>query len=91
MSLNIKSATAERAIRKLAAATGESLTQTIEKAAEERLARVQKSRGRGKRKSLAERLGPFQEMVAAEREGKKGGGTAKELMDALYDDHGAPI
>jgi ribonuclease VapC len=38
-------ATAERAVRELAAATGETVTTAVRRAAEERLAQVQRSRG----------------------------------------------
>ena len=91
MGLNIKSPKAEEAIRKLAAATGEGLTEAIQKAAEERLARIKEGRRRGKAKSLSERLRPLQEMVAAERKKKRDKRTAKELMDELYDEHGLPV
>lgn len=89
--MNIKSPVAEEAIRKLAAATGEGLTEAIQKAVEERLARIKASGRRGKGKSLLERLRPLQEMVAAERKRKKDARTAKELMDELYDEHGLPV
>jgi antitoxin VapB len=91
MGLNIKSREAEEAIRKLAAATGEGLTEATRKAVEERLARVQESRNHRKGKSLSERLRPLQEMVATERKRKKDTRTAKELMDELYDEHGLPV
>jgi antitoxin VapB len=90
MGLNIKSPEAEAAIRKLAAATGEGLTEAIRKAAEERLARIRQGTSRGNPRSLAERLRPLQEMVAAERRRKKDARTAKELMNELYDEHGLP-
>jgi antitoxin VapB len=90
MSLNIKSERAEVAIRELAAATGESLTEAIQKAAEERLARISTSRNRDKARSLMERLRPLQEIVAVERKRRRDTRTAKQIMDELYDDHGLP-
>ena len=90
MGLNIKSAGAETAIRKLAAATGESLTEAIRKAAEERLARISTSRRPDTAKSLLERLRPLQEMVAAERKQRRDTQSAREMMDDLYDEHGLP-
>ena len=90
MGINIKSPKTEAAIRALAAATGEGLTEAIRKAAEERLARVRQTRPRGAAKSLGERLRPLQEMVAAERRRKKDARTARELMNELYDEHGLP-
>ena len=90
MGLNIKSPEAETAIRKLAAATGESLTEAVQKAAEERLTRIRANRRPDSAKSLLERLRPLQEMVAAERKRKRDTRTAKQLMDELYDEHGLP-
>jgi antitoxin VapB len=44
VSLNIKDSATERAVRELAALTGESITATIRRAAEERLQRVRSKR-----------------------------------------------
>ncbi|WP_119678692.1 type II toxin-antitoxin system VapB family antitoxin [Indioceanicola profundi] len=44
MALNIKSDEAEQAVRRLAELTGESITETIRIAAEERLARLEATR-----------------------------------------------
>ena len=90
MGLNIKSSEAEAVVRELAAATGEGLTEAVQKAAEERLARVKQSRRSKTAKSLLERLRPLQEIIAAERRAKGDVRTAQELMDALYDEHGLP-
>ncbi|HEY3776981.1 MAG TPA: type II toxin-antitoxin system VapB family antitoxin [Rhizomicrobium sp.] len=91
MGLNIKSARAEAAIRELAAATGEGLTEAIQKAAEERLARIKQRQRPETGKSLLERLRPLQDIIAAERRMKGDVRTAEELMDELYDEHGLPI
>lgn len=90
MGLNIKSPEAETAIRKLAAATGESLTEAVRKAAEERLGRLHKSERPDTAKSLLERIRPLQQMIAAERKRRRDTRTAKELMDELYDERGLP-
>ncbi len=46
MALNIKSAEADRLARELSKATGESITQAVTKALEERLNRVERKRGK---------------------------------------------
>lgn len=47
MSLNIKDPLTETAVRQLAALTGEGVTMTVRRAAQERLARLQRERSRG--------------------------------------------
>ncbi len=90
MGLNIKSATAEKAIRDLAAATGESLTDAIERAAKERLARIHaKSRPKTAEEFLAA-IRPLQDAIAAERAARGDTRTGKELRDELYDEYGLP-
>jgi antitoxin VapB len=90
MGLNIKNAKAEKAIRDLAAATGESLTEAIARAALERLERV----GSGARprtgSELLARLQPLLDKIAAERLANNDTRTGKELLDELYDEHGLP-
>jgi len=90
MGVNIKSAEAEAAIRCLAAATGEGLTEAVQKAVLERLARVRERRQRGAPKGLSERLRPLQELVAAERRKRNDARSAKDLVNELYDEHGIP-
>jgi antitoxin VapB len=53
MPLNIKSQPAEAVVRELAALTGESVTTAVQRAAEERLSRLRRTRARG---SLAAEL-----------------------------------
>jgi antitoxin VapB len=90
MGLNIKNPEAEKAIRDLAAATGESLTEAIEKAAKERLARIQaKSKPRTVEEFL-EAIRPIQDAFAAARKASGDTRTSQELMDELYDEHGLP-
>ena len=91
MGLNIKSHRAEAAIRALAAKTGEGLTEAVERAVEERLARLRQSGAPATGASLLDRIRPLQELVAAERRAKGDSRTARELMDALYDESGLPV
>lgn len=91
MGLNIKSATAEQAIRDLAAETGESLTEAVERAALERLRRIRQSTGPAQTvEEFLAAIRPLQDAVAAERRARSDARTAQELMDELYDEHGLP-
>lgn len=91
MGLNIKSATAEQAIRDLAAETGESLTEAVERAALERLRRIRQStRPAQTVEEFLAAIRPLQDAVAAERRARSDTRTAQELMDELYDEHGLP-
>ena len=90
MGLNIKSTKAEAAIRELAALTGETLTQAVERAALERLERAKQKK---KRRSLEEALAalrPIQAMLRASRIDPSDKRTARQLIDELYDEHGLP-
>jgi antitoxin VapB len=90
MGLNIKSPSAEQAIRDLAAETGESLTDAVERAARERLARI---RAQDKPTTVEEFLAairPIQQAIAAERAARGDTRTSRELMDELYDEFGLP-
>jgi antitoxin VapB len=92
MGLNIKSPTAEKAIRDLAAATGESLTEAVEKAAIERLARVKPAiRPAQTAEEFMAAIRPLQEAIAAERRARGDTRTMRELMDELYDENGLPV
>ena len=53
MALNIKDPRTERSVRELAAATGETVTMAVRKAAEERLERIRRG---GAGRSLAEEI-----------------------------------
>ena len=53
MALNIKDPKTERSVRELAAATGETVTMAVRKAAEERLERIRRG---GAGRSLAEEI-----------------------------------
>lgn len=90
MGLNIKSAKVEKAIRDLAAATGESLTEAVERAVLERLERVQAKTPSDTVEDFLARLRPLQEAIAAERAAAGDTRTSAEMLDELYDEHGLP-
>jgi antitoxin VapB len=91
MGLNIKNTQVEAKIRRLAKRTGDGLTDALEKAVDEKLARMDASEGRSSQRPLLDRLRPLQEAVAAERRKTGDTRTARELMDELYDENGLPI
>jgi antitoxin VapB len=86
MGVFIKKPEAEAKIRELAARTGETLTDAIERAVDERLARLEpepKRKGRVDRKKLAELLAYFDSLPK----------TSEHLTDDEiigYDEHGVP-
>jgi len=94
MGLNIKKPSTEAAIRRLANRTGESLTNAIESAVEEKLARIEKDDTAKKPAQTVEEflaaIKPLQDRVAEAR--KRSGDTRSllEMMDDLYDEHGLP-
>jgi antitoxin VapB len=61
MALNIKDVETDRMARELAAATGESITEAVARALEERLARVT---GRRRRRRLADDVARIQARIA---------------------------
>jgi antitoxin VapB len=94
MGLNIKNPGVEENIRKLAAQTGESLTDAIDTAVREKLARIEEEKERARPARSVEEfltaIRPFQDQIAYERRRKGDTRTARELMDELYDEHGLP-
>lgn len=91
MGLNIKSGSAERAIRELAAETGESLTEAVERAARERLERLKAEKRRDQTvEEFINAIRPLQDAVARERRQRGDTRSARELTDELYDDQGLP-
>ncbi|HEY1615467.1 MAG TPA: type II toxin-antitoxin system VapB family antitoxin [Rhizomicrobium sp.] len=90
MGLNIKNSDAEAAIRELAAATGEGLTEAVEKAVKERLARLKRQAQPETPEDLLLRLQPLQRAVATGRRKRNEVQTSRQLLDALYDRHGLP-
>jgi antitoxin VapB len=90
MALNIKKPDAEADIRELAALTGQSLTDAIQSAVQEKLQRLKKT---GAGESLQDYLAairPFQDALKAKRIDPNDRRTGKELEDELYDEHGLP-
>jgi antitoxin VapB len=83
MSLNIKNEKTHRRVRELARLTGESMTAAVDKAVQERLERV----GRSKQGSLAQRLLQIaRECAPLWKEPYK----SMEHGDLLYDEKGLP-
>ena len=83
MPLNIKSQPAEHAVRELAALTGESVTTAVQRAAEERLTRLRRTRPRG---NLAAELMEIGRRCAALPDLDPR--TPEDIIG--YDEHGAP-
>ena len=83
MPLNIKNAPAEQAVRDLAALTGETVTVAVQRAAEERLNRLRRSRGGG---SLAAELLAIGRRCAALPDLDTR--TPDDIIG--YDEHGVP-
>lgn len=83
MPLNIKDPATERAVRKLAELTGETVTMAVRRAAEERLAHV---RSAGGGRSLAEEIIEIGRRCAALPDVDRR--SAEEIIG--YDEHGLP-
>ena len=85
MGIFIKKQAAEAKIRELAARTGESLTEAIERAVEDRLAKIGPAQRKGRidRKKLAELLAYFDSLPKINEEL-----TDDEILG--YDDSGVP-
>ena len=83
MALNIKDPAAEKFVRELAAATGESVTTAVRRAAEERLQRVRRQRAG---RSLAAEILEIGRRCAALPDFDAR--TADEILG--YDEHGLP-
>ncbi len=85
MGVMIKNAATETKIRKLAARTGETLTEAIDRAVDERLQRLgpAKQKGRVNRERLAEQLAYFRSLPNFDE-----GLTDEEIIG--YDQSGVP-
>jgi len=83
MSLNIKNEKTHRLVRELARATGESMTAAVDKAVQERLQRVQRS----KKGTLTERLLQIGRECAAHM---KEPYRSIDHGEMLYDEKGLP-
>jgi antitoxin VapB len=83
MALNIKDPATEKRVRELAAATGETVTMAIRRAAEERLQRIRRDRGG---RDLVEKLMEIARHCAALPDLDRR--TADEILG--YDEQGLP-
>jgi antitoxin VapB len=90
MGLNIKNPATEAKIRALAARTGESLTDAVDTAVQEKLEQLEAQQKTVPQEPLMKRLRPLLDMVAAQRKMRGDARTSRELMDDLYDEHGLP-
>ena len=82
MALNIKDPTTEKYVRDLAAATGESVTLAVRRAAEERLQRIRRAGGRSLAADLLEIGARCAALPVLD------GRTPDEILG--YDEHGLP-
>jgi len=87
MALHINNAKANSLARKLARQTGETLTDAIIHALEEKLARGVPSRHVSEDAKLSELLAIAERATGLQGEGK----TSRQLVDELYDENGLPI
>ncbi len=94
MGLNIKNSNVVSAIRRLAAHTGESLTEAVAGAVREKLARVEEDAARNAPaktvEEFLERIKPLQNEIAEYRRAHGITQSMREMMDDLYDEHGLP-
>ena len=94
MGLNIKNPDVESNIRKLAERTGETLTDAIDNAVRERLARLEDEAAKNRPAQTVEeflaRIKPLQDAVADARRKSGDSRSVQELMDDLYDENGLP-
>ncbi len=84
MGLSIKNEDTVRAVRDLAALTGESLTAAVDTAVRERLARV-RPRRRVDEAAIDRILEHYRSLPVVDDR------SSKELIDDLYDDDGLPV
>jgi antitoxin VapB len=84
MAFHIRDPETDRIVRALAAKTGATLTDTVRKAAEEKLARVEQVEVQADQRPLRERIRDIQERVAAH--GKTGLKADKAFFDWLSGD-----
>lgn len=86
MALHLNNPTTDRLARDLARQTGESLTEAVNKALEERLARVS-------RRSTVERekfIADIRRIAKGAKGLRKQKKSSRELIDELYDEDGLP-
>jgi antitoxin VapB len=88
MALHIKSEQVDLLARKVAKKTGETITEAISVALAERLARLQ-NQTRDSEEELLRDVRAITARVSSKFRNDKR--TARELIDALYDDEGLPV
>jgi antitoxin VapB len=88
MALHIKSEQVDLLARKVAKKTGETITEAISVALAERLARLQ-NQTRDNEEELLRDVRAITARVSSKFRNDKR--TARELIDALYDDEGLPV
>jgi antitoxin VapB len=88
MALHIKSEQVDLLARKVAKKTGETITEAISVALAERLARLQ-NQTRDNEEELLRDVRAITARVSSKFRNDKR--TARELIDALYDDQGLPV
>ncbi|HWU14067.1 MAG TPA: type II toxin-antitoxin system VapB family antitoxin [Caulobacter sp.] len=86
MGISIKRADTEDLVRRVATATGESLTETIHQAVAERAARLEPD-GAARARRKAELAAFFAELDARPRTGR----TREEIEAEMYGEFGEPI
>ena len=87
MALHIINSRANELARKLAKQTGESLTEVVIKALEEKLAREAEVIETTEDAKVAELLAIAERATGLQSEGK----TSRELIEELYDEDGLPV
>jgi len=98
MGLNIKNADVETNIRKLADRTGESLTDAVDRAVREKLARLENEAPRIAPARTADEflraIKPLQDSIARERQARGDTRSVRQVLreadENFYDDHGLP-
>jgi antitoxin VapB len=90
MGLNIKKPSTEAAIRALAAHTGQSLTDAVEQAVLEKLSSIQAAQEPDTLEKMLARLRPLQDVLKGQQIDRDDRRTARELINALYDEDGLP-
>ena len=88
MALHIRSSSVDKLARKVAKKTGETLTEAIQTALAERLARLE-GVDRNAEEALIREIREIQSQLSPEFRNDKR--TARELIDELYDEDGLPI
>jgi len=86
MALHLNNAKTDRLARELARETGETLTEAVNKALEERLGRVSKKNKKDEDKFVAELL----EIARGAKGLRKQKKSSVEIFDDLYDEDGLP-